>query len=178
MTGYHDLPEATAEALDRDGWLITGDIGSIDDDGFLSITDRKKDLFKTSQGKYVAPSAISAAFKAICPYASEMIVVGAAYPHCVALIGLDADAVMGWAAENGLAGKSFVDVARHESTRQLIDGYVTTLNEQLNRWELIRNFAVLDRELSIEAGDLTPSLKAKRNVILKRFADVVEQLYK
>lgn len=177
MTGYHDLPEATAEALDRDGWLYTGDIGSIDDDGFLRITDRKKDLFKTSQGKYVAPSAISAAFKAICPYASEMIVVGAARPHCVALVGLDADAIMGWAAANELAGKSFVEVARHESTRKLIGGYVTTLNEQLNRWERIRKFAVLDRELSITAGDLTPSLKAKRNVILKKSADVIERLY-
>lgn len=177
MTGYHDLPEATAEALDRDGWLYTGDIGSIDDDGFLRITDRKKDLFKTSQGKYVAPSAISAAFKAICPYASEMIVVGAAHPHCVALVGLDSDAIMGWAAANGLAGKSFGEVARHESTRKLIGGYVTPLNEQLNRWERIRKFAVIDRELSIAAGDLTPSLKAKRNVIINNFADVIERLY-
>ncbi|WP_237570521.1 AMP-dependent synthetase/ligase [Mycolicibacterium lacusdiani] len=177
MTGYHDLPEATAEALDRDGWLHTGDIGSIDDDGFLRITDRKKDLFKTSQGKYVAPSAISAAFKAICPYASEMIVVGAGRPYCVALVGLDADAVMGWAGDNGLAGKSFAEIARHVSTRKLIGSYVDMLNEQLNRWERIRKFAVLDRELSIASGDFTPSLKAKRNVILKNSADAVERLY-
>lgn len=177
MTGYHDLPEATAEALDKDGWLRTGDIGSIDDDGFLRITDRKKDLFKTSQGKYVAPTAISASFKAICPYASEMIVVGAARPYCVALVGLDGDAIMHWAAENGLAGRSFVEVARHDSTRKLIDGYVDTLNEQLNRWERIRKFAIIDRELSIATGDLTPSLKAKRNVIMAKSADVIEHLY-
>ena len=177
MTGYHDLPEATAEALDRDGWLYTGDIGALDEAGFLRITDRKKDLFKTSQGKYVAPSAISAAFKAICPYASELIVVGAARPYCVGLVSLDSDAITEWAATNGLGDMSFAELARLDVTRELIAGYVDTLNEQLNRWEQLKKFAILDRELSVEAGDLTPSLKAKRNVILKNSADVIEQLY-
>ena len=177
MTGYHNLEQATADALDQAGWLYTGDIGAIDDDGFLRITDRKKDLFKTSQGKYVAPSAISAAFKAICPYASEMIVLGDARPYCVALISLDSDAITDWAATNGLANMTFIEIARHDSTRDLIGGYVDTLNEQLNRWEQVKKFAILDRELSIAAGDLTPSLKAKRNVIVKNSADVIARLY-
>ncbi len=177
MTGYHNLEQATAEALDQAGWLYTGDIGAIDDDGFLRITDRKKDLFKTSQGKYVAPSVISAAFKAICPYASEMIVLGDARPYCVALVSLDSDAITDWAAGNGLANMSFIEIARHDSTRELIGGYVDMLNEQLNRWEQIKKFAILDRELSIAAGDLTPSLKAKRNVIVKNSADVIASLY-
>lgn len=177
MTGYHNLEQATAEALDQAGWLYTGDIGAIDDDGFLRITDRKKDLFKTSQGKYVAPSAIAAAFKAICPYASEMIVLGDARPYCVALISLDSDAITDWAATNGLANMTFIEIARHDSTRDLIGGYVDTLNEQLNRWEQVKKFAILDRELSIAAGDLTPSLKAKRNVIVKNSADVIARLY-
>ena len=177
MTGYHDLPEATAEALDSDGWLYTGDIGAIDDDGFLRITDRKKDLFKTSQGKYVAPSAISAAFKAICPYASEMIVYGEERPYCVGLVSLDTDAITDWAAKNDLANLSFAELARHDSTRELIGGYVEMLNEQLNRWEQLKKFAILDRELSIAAGDLTPSLKAKRNVIVKNSADAIARLY-
>lgn len=177
MTGYHNLEQATAEALDQAGWLYTGDIGAIDDDGFLRITDRKKDLFKTSQGKYVAPSAISAAFKAICPYASEMIVLGDARPYCVALVSLDGDAITDWAAHNGLASMSFIEIARHDSTRELIGGYVTELNAQLNRWEQIKKFAILERELSIAAGDLTPSLKAKRNVIVKNSADVIAGLY-
>jgi len=176
MTGYHNLEQATAEALDQAGWLYTGDIGAIDD-GFLRITDRKKDLFKTSQGKYVAPSVISAAFKAICPYASEMIVLGDARPYCVALVSLDSDAITDWAAGNGLANMSFIEIARHDSTRELIGGYVDMLNEQLNRWEQIKKFAILDRELSIAAGDLTPSLKAKRNVIVKNSADVIASLY-
>lgn len=177
MTGYHNLEQATAEALDQAGWLYTGDIGAIDDDGFLRITDRKKDLFKTSQGKYVAPSVISAAFKAICPYASEMIVVGDARPYCVALVSLDSDAITDWAAGNGLANMSFPEIARHNLTRELIGGYVDELNEQLNRWEQIKKFAILDRELSVAAGDLTPSLKAKRNVIVKNSADVIASLY-
>lgn len=177
MTGYHDLPEATTEALDGDGWLYTGDIGSLDGDGFLRITDRKKDLFKTSQGKYVAPSAISAAFKAICPYSSEMIVLGDARPYCVALVSLDGDAIADWAADHGLAGASFAEIARDDSTRELIGGYVDELNGQLNRWEQIKRFAILDRELSIAAGDLTPSLKAKRNVRVTNFADVIVTFY-
>ena len=177
MTGYHNLPEASAEALDPDGWLHTGDIGTIDDDGFLRITDRKKDLFKTSQGKYVAPSATAAAFKAICPYVSEMIVYGEERPYCVALVSLDSEAITDWAAKNGMENLTFAEIARHDATRQLIGGYIETLNEQLNRWEQIKRFALLDRELSVAAGDLTPSLKAKRNVIVKNFADTIAHLY-
>ncbi|MCV7074207.1 long-chain fatty acid--CoA ligase [Mycobacterium rufum] len=177
MTGYHNLPEATAEALDVDGWFSTGDIGAVDVDGFLRITDRKKDLFKTSQGKYVAPSATAAAFKAVCPYVSEMTVYGEERPYCVALVSLDSEAVMEWAALNGLEGKTFAEIAQHTATRELIGGYVDTLNEQLNRWEQIKRFAILDRELSVAAGDLTPSLKAKRNVIVKNFADTLAHLY-
>ncbi|MDZ4265750.1 MAG: AMP-binding protein, partial [Mycobacterium sp.] len=160
-----------------DGWLHTGDIGTIDDDGFLRITDRKKDLFKTSQGKYVAPSATAAAFKAICPYVSEMIVYGEERPYCVALVSLDSEAITDWAAKTGMENLSFAEIARHDSTRELIGGYIDTLNEQLNRWEQIKRFALLDRELSVAAGDLTPSLKAKRNVIVKNFADTITNLY-
>ncbi|MDW5611003.1 MAG: long-chain fatty acid--CoA ligase [Mycolicibacterium sp.] len=177
MTAYHDLPEATARALDADGWFYTGDIGEIDDDGFLRITDRKKDLFKTSQGKYVAPSAVAAAFKAVCPYVSEIIVYGEERPYCVALVSLDGEAITDWAAKNGLENLSYAELARHDATRELIAGYVDELNEQLNRWEQVKRFALLDRELSIAAGDLTPSLKAKRNVIVKNFADTIAELY-
>ncbi|BBX18321.1 long-chain fatty acid--CoA ligase [Mycolicibacterium duvalii] len=177
MTGYHDLPEATAEALDADGWFYTGDIGEIDADGFLRITDRKKDLFKTSQGKYVAPSAVAAAFKAVCPYSSEIIVYGEGRPYCVALVSLDSEAIAEWAAKNGLQDLEFAELARHGATNELIAGYVDTLNAELNRWEQIKRFAILDRELSVAAGDLTPSLKAKRNVIVKNFADTIAALY-
>ena len=170
MTGYHDLPEATAEALDQDGWFHTGDIGEIDADGFLRITDRKKDMFKTSQGKYVAPSAIAAAFKGICPYASESSSM-ARQPYCVALVGLDAEAITEWAGQAGHGGQVFAEIARDEKTRELIGGYIDPLNKDLNRWEQVKRFAIIDRELSVEAGDLTPSLKLRRKIVVDNFAD-------
>ena len=177
MNGYHDLPEATAEAIDAEGWFHTGDIGELDAEGFLRITDRKKDMFKTSQGKYVAPSAISANFKAVCPYASEIIIYGEGKPYCVALVSLEAEAIQEWAADNGLAGKSFGEIARDEKTREMVGGYVETLNKHLNRWEQVKKFSIIDRELTVEAGDLTPSLKLKRKSVVDNFHDSIYKLY-
>lgn len=177
MNGYHDLPEATAEAIDAEGWFHTGDIGELDAEGFLRITDRKKDMFKTSQGKYVAPSAISANFKAVCPYASEIIIYGEGKPYCVALVSLEAEAIQEWAADNGLAGKSFGEIARDEKTREMVGGYVDTLNKHLNRWEQVKKFSIIDRELTVEAGDLTPSLKLKRKSVVDNFHDSIDKLY-
>ena len=177
MDGYHDLPDATAEALESDGWFHTGDIGELDAEGFLRITDRKKDMFKTSQGKYVAPSAISAQFKGICPFASEIIVYGESKPYCVALVSLDAEGLKDWAAGNGLAGKSFTEIARDDKTRAAVDGYVEELNKHLNRWEQVKKVAIIDRELTVENGDLTPSLKLKRKVVVDNFHDKIDALY-
>ena len=177
MTAYHDLPDATAEALDEDGWFHTGDVGEIDADGYLRITDRKKDMFKTSQGKYVAPSVIDAKFKGLCPYVSELLVYGEAKPYCVALVGLDNEAITDWAGKNGLAGKSFAEIARDEKTQELIAGYIDVLNLELNRWEQIKNFTIIDRELSVEAGDLTPSMKLRRKVVVEKFADRLSAFY-
>ena len=177
MTSYHDLPEATAEALDQDGWFHTGDIGEIDADGFLRITDRKKDMFKTSQGKYVAPSAIEVRFKGLCPYVGELLVFGEAKPYCVALVSLDNEAITDWAGKHGLAGRSFAEIARDEKTQELIAGYIDELNLELNRWEQIKRFTILDRELSIESGDLTPSMKLRRKVVVGKSADDISALY-
>ena len=177
MNGYHDLPEATAEAIEADGWFHTGDIGELDGEGFLRITDRKKDMFKTSQGKYVAPSAISAHFKGICPYASEIIVYGEGKPYCVALVSLDADSIREWAADNGMGEKSFGEIARDSTTREMVSGYVEQLNKGLNRWEQVKRFSIIDRELTVEAGDLTPSLKLKRKAVVDNFHDSIDTLY-
>ncbi len=177
MTSYHDLPEATAEALDQDGWFHTGDVGEIDADGFLRITDRKKDMFKTSQGKYVAPSAIEVRFKGLCPYVGELLVIGEGKPFCVALVSLDGEAITDWAGKNGLAGRSFAEIAHEEKTRELIAGYIDALNLELNRWEQIKRFTILDRELTIEAGDLTPSMKLRRKVVVEKSADDLSDLY-
>jgi long-chain acyl-CoA synthetase len=177
MTAYHDLPDATAEALDADGWFHTGDVGEIDTDGFLRITDRKKDMFKTSQGKYVAPSAIDARFKGSCPYVSELVVYGEGKPYCVALVSLDSEAITDWAGKNGLAGKSFAEVAHDDKTQQLIAGYIDALNTELNRWEQIKKFTIADRELTVDSGDLTPSMKLRRKVVIDKFADRLDALY-
>ena len=104
MDGYHNLPEETAKTLTEDGWLRTGDKGALDSDGFLTITGRIKELFKTSGGKYIAPPAIEAKFKAVCPYASQFMVFGNERNYVVALVTLDPDAIADWAKENGLGG--------------------------------------------------------------------------
>ncbi|SPM42401.1 Long-chain acyl-CoA synthetase (AMP-forming) [Mycobacterium numidiamassiliense] len=177
MTAYHDLPDATAEALEEDGWFHTGDVGEIDADGYLRITDRKKDMFKTSQGKYVAPGVIDAKFKGLCPFASELLVYGEAKPYCVALVSLDNEAITEWAGKHGLAGGSFAEIASDEKTQELIAGYIDELNLELNRWEQIKKFTIIDRELSIEAGDLTPSMKLRRKIVIDKFTDRLSALY-
>jgi long-chain acyl-CoA synthetase len=177
MEGYHNLPEQTAEALTDDGWLRTGDIGELDAEGYLKITDRKKDLFKTSGGKYIAPSAIESQFKAICPYAGQFLVHGAERNFCVALITLDPEAMTGWAAENGMADRSYEEVVASAQVKELVGGYVEQLNARLNRWETIKKWVLLDHDLSVESGELTPSMKVKRKVVEDNYRDELAQLY-
>jgi long-chain acyl-CoA synthetase len=177
MRGYHNLPEETAAAMTGDGWLRTGDVGELDDDGFLRITDRVKDLIKTSGGKYVAPQSIEITFKALCPYASEIVVYGEGHPYCTGLVALDPEAIGSWAAANGLAGRSLAELAAEERVRTLVAGYVEQTNSRLPRWETIKRFAILPRELTVEDGDLTPSLKLKRRVVTAKHRDLLESLY-
>jgi long-chain acyl-CoA synthetase len=176
MRGYHDMPKETAEAFTEDGFLRTGDIGELDADGFLRITDRKKDLVKTSGGKYIAPSAIEGTFKAVCPYTSQAIVVGQARNFVTMLITLDEDSIMGWAA-GPLAGQSYAEVCAAPETRELIEAYVKELNDKLNRWETIKKFAILPRDLSIEAGEVTPSMKIKRRSVESNFSEQIDKMY-
>ncbi|MDK1474360.1 AMP-dependent synthetase/ligase [Streptomyces sp. 549] len=177
MQGYHNLPEKTAEVLESDGWLHTGDIGELSDDGYLRITDRKKDIFKTSGGKYVAPAEVEGRFKAVCPYVSSILVHGADRNFCTALIALDEAAIMGWAAEHGLAGKSYTEVVASSEVHELIGGFVERLNGGLQRWQTIKQFRVLPRDLDIEHGELTPSLKLKRPVVEREFGHLLDEMY-
>ncbi len=176
MDGYHNLPDATAEALTEDGWLRTGDKGSVDSEGFLTITGRIKDLFKTSGGKYIAPTAIEARFKAVCPYASQFVVFGDGHNYVVALVTLDPDSLEDWKKEAGASG-DYAAAAADPKTRQMVQGYVDTLNGQLNRWETIKKFEILDHDLSVESGELTPSMKVKRNVVQDNNTDLIKSLY-
>jgi long-chain acyl-CoA synthetase len=177
MAGYHNLPVETSETVGPDGWLHTGDIGNLDERGFLRITDRKKDLFKTSNGKHVAPSAMEAIFKGVCPYASQLIVHGEGRSFVTALVTLDPDAMASWAIENGMAGKPYAELVRSPEVRRMVQGYIDELNAQLNHWETIKKFLILDKDLSIDAGDLTPSMKLKRRVVAEKFKDELDSLY-
>ena len=177
MDGYHNLPEETAKTLDPEGWLHTGDKGSLDADGFLTITGRIKELFKTSGGKYIAPPAIEASFKAICPYASQFMVFGEDRNYCVALVTLDPDAMAGWAEENGMSGKSYADIVTSDAVKAMVTDYVNQLNEKLNRWETIKKWELLDHDLTVESGELTPSMKVKRAVVQGNNQDKIDALY-
>ncbi|SEP59517.1 AMP-dependent synthetase/ligase [Streptomyces radiopugnans] len=177
MQGYHKLPEKTAEVLEEDGWFHTGDIGELSEDGYLRITDRKKDLIKTSGGKYIAPAEVEGQFKAVCPYVSNILVHGADRNYCTALIALDEATIMGWAEEHGLGGKSYAEVVGSEEVHKLVDGYVQRLNEGLQRWQTIKKFRILPRDLDIEHGELTPSLKLKRPAVEKEFGHLIEEMY-
>ena len=176
MDGYHNLPEETAKTLTEDGWLKTGDKGALDADGYLRITGRIKELFKTSGGKYIAPPAIEAKFKAICPYASQFMVFGNERNFVVALVTLDPDALPGWAAENGVSG-DYTEIVRSDACKAMVQGYVDELNKNLNRWETIKKWELLDHDLTVESGELTPSMKVKRNVVEDNYKDVISGFY-
>ncbi|MFJ8465134.1 AMP-dependent synthetase/ligase [Streptomyces swartbergensis] len=177
MEGYHKLPEKTAEVLEPDGWFHTGDIGELSPDGYLRITDRKKDLIKTSGGKYIAPAEVEGQFKAVCPYVSNILVHGADRNFCTALIALDEVAIREWAKESGLEGKSYAEIVSSPVTVEMVDGYVKQLNEGLQRWQTIKKFRLLPRDLDVEHGEITPSLKLKRPVVEREYKHLIEEMY-
>lgn len=176
MQGYHDKPEETAETKDADGWLHTGDIGTLDDAGYLKITDRKKDFFKTSGGKYVAPSLIESTFKGLCPYVSQFMVYGADHNFVTALVTLDPDAIKEWAELHGVSG-DYRAIVTSKEAHDMVQVYVDNLNVNLNRWEQIKKFTILDHDLTIEDGDLTPSLKLRRKAVSEKYQDALDDLY-
>lgn len=177
MRGYHNRPDANAEAFATgDGWFSTGDIGAFDVEGGLKITDRKKDLVKTSGGKYIAPSAIESRFKGISGLAANMIVHANGRKFASALITLDVDAAAKWATAHGKPD----DLETLSTDPELvaeIEASVDELNSGLNHWETIKKFKILDRDLTIESGELTPSLKVKRKVVEERYKDILDALY-
>jgi long-chain acyl-CoA synthetase len=176
MHGYHNLPEQTAEALTPDGWLRTGDIGEIDAQGFLRITDRKKDLIKTSGGKYIAPQSIEGKLKATCPYISQVIIHGDKRNFVTALVTLDEEAAMKWMQEHGIS-KTYKDFVASAEAKQLLAPYFDEVNKSLAKYETVKQFAILPRDLSVDEGDLTPSLKVKRKVVEKKYAGLLDKMY-
>lgn len=176
MSGYHNLPEATAEAF-KDGWLATGDIGELDEQGYLRITDRKKDLIKTSGGKYVAPQKVEGVVKAACPYVSQVLVHGEGRKYATALLTLDPDAIEDWAKEQRLRYSSYEELAGSREAHDLVEGFIAQANQSLERWETIKRFEILPNELSVDEGEVTPSMKVRRKAVEKKYADVLNSMY-
>jgi long-chain acyl-CoA synthetase len=176
MREYYKMPAETAETLTPDGWQHTGDLGEIDDEGFLKITGRKKDLIVTAGGKNVAPSAIEGLI-ATSKFISQVCVIGDRQRYLTALITVDADNVKAFAEEQGIETTSFDELLKNQQVNDLIRSVVEEKNTELASFETIKDFRLLD-EFSIENGLLTPTLKVKRNVAMERFADLIEEMYR
>jgi long-chain acyl-CoA synthetase len=174
--GYYKDPAATAEVLGQDGWLRTGDIATIDSDGFVTITDRKKDILVTAGGKNVAPQNLENDLKT-SRWISQALVVGDRRPYVAALVTLDPAEIAGWAAEQGIPDDDPARLADDERVRALIEGVVDDVNAERSRYEQIKRFAILPRDFTMDAGEITPTLKLKRRVVQDHFADAIERLY-
>ncbi|MFH0899160.1 MAG: long-chain fatty acid--CoA ligase [Pseudomonadota bacterium] len=180
MRCYHNLPDETDQTFDHDGWLRTGDIGRIDADGHLEITDRKKDLIKTAGGKYVAPQALEVKLKTICPYVSQILVHGNRRSFCSALVTIDEEAVKGWACRHNLgslASDNAEKLAQRPEIVALVQRYIDRLNATVANHETIRRFAILPNDLTQESGDLTPSLKVKRKTVENKYKQFLDSFY-
>lgn len=175
--GYHNNPAATAEAIDADGWFHTGDIGTIDDEGFVTILDRKKDLIITAGGKNIAPQQVENTLKS-APFVSQAAVYGDRKPYLVALLTLDADKVKVWAAERGVSYGEIGEVYTHPELRRELDAGIAQANRQLASFETVKYYDVLPVDFTVENDMLTPTLKVRRREIHKRYADLYESLYK
>ena len=175
--GYRNQPAATAELLDDDGWLHTGDLGDIDEHGSIAITGRKKELLITAGGKNVAPVAIE---QLVCRMAGigQAVVVGDRLPYLTALIALDAEASPALAAELGLPGGGLAELAAHSAVTETVQGWIDTeVNPNLARYQTIKKFTILPNEFSVDGGELTPTLKLRRGVIVQKYRDAIDAMY-
>ena len=176
MKGYYLNPEATAAVLSADGWIATGDIGNLDQDGYLSVTDRKKDLFKTAAGKFVAPQPIENQLKT-SPLILNAVLIGDRHKFISALIVPNFANVEAAARQKGRTFPSHEQLAADSWVHDLIGGEVERINAKLAQYETIKRFALLDHDFTFDGGQLTFTLKLKRRVIEERYAKVIEGLY-
>ena len=177
MPGYRNLPEKNAETFTADGWLRTGDIGELDEDGYLRIVDRKKELIINAAGKNMSPANIESNLKTASPLIGQAAAIGNARPFNVALVVLDPDYAPVWAKQSGLEGKSIEELATEEKTREEVQAAVDEANEKLSRVEQIKKFAILPTQWEPGGDELTPTMKLKRKPIDEKYAEEIEALY-
>lgn len=176
MIGYYKKPEATEEAFTPDGWFKTGDIGELDADGFLKVTDRKKELFKTSGGKYIAPAPIEQKIKGSM-YVNQVVVIGSERKFPAALIVPNFDALKLYAKSNCISFKTNADLCRNPEIISFMQSEVDSLTSDLSKYEKIKKIALLENEFTVEGGELTPTLKVKRRVIDEKYKQIIESIY-
>ena len=174
--GYYNNEEATNEAIDQDGWFHTGDIGQLDDDGFLKITGRKKEIIVTAAGKNVAPAVLEDRIKRH-PLVSQAMVVGDNRKFIAALVTIDEETFPQWAEEHGKTGKSVADLTDDAELRSEVEKAIEDANKAVSRAESIREFRILPQDFSVEGGELTPTLKVKRRVVEDRYSEHIEDIY-
>ena len=177
FAGYHRNPDATRETVDAEGWLHSGDVGELDADGYLRITDRKKDIIITAGGKNISPSWIENRLKC-SPWVREAIVIGDRRRFVTALIGIELDTVGDWAMRQRLAYTTYKDLSEQVAVRKLISDWVDEVNGELAQVEQVKRFTLLPKELDHEEGELTATQKVKRRAIASRFEDLVESMYR
>ncbi len=176
LIGYYNKPDATREAFTEDGWFKTGDIGELDGDGFLKITDRKKELFKTSGGKYIAPSPIEEKIKS-SRYVNQVVLIGSEQKFPAALVVPNFEQLAGFAKTKNLNLESPKDFCQSAQINELLQNEVDKLTGDLSKYERVKKIALLEEELTVEGGELTPTLKIKRRVVDEKYNDVIEKIY-
>ena len=177
MAGYRNDPQRTAEAIDPGGWLRTGDVASIDADGYVSIVDRKKELIINAAGKNMSPANIEARLKAAHPPIGQAVAIGDRRPYNVALLVLDPDAAAAFASEHGLADASAPTLARHPLVHEAAAKAVEDANRHLSRVERIKRWTILDADWEPGGDELTPTMKLRRRPIAAKYAAEIEALY-
>ena len=176
FSGYWKNDAATAEAFDSDGWFHTGDLGELDENGFLTITGRKKEIIVTAAGKNVAPAVLEDRLRA-GPLISQVMVIGDAQPFISALITLDEEALPAWAEANSKESATVADLADDPDLVAAVQADVDEANKAVSRAESIRTFRILPEDLTIEGGELTPTLKVKRQIVAKKYEGVISEIY-
>jgi long-subunit acyl-CoA synthetase (AMP-forming) len=177
MPGYRNLPDKNSETFTEDGWLRTGDIGEFDEDGYLKIVDRKKELIINAAGKNMSPANIESHLKTASPLIGQAVAIGNGRPYNVALITLDPDYAPVWAKQNGLDGKSITELAEEEETREAVQAAVDGANAKMARVEQIKKFTILPEPWEPGGDELTPTMKLKRKPIDEKYSEEIEALY-